>query len=172
MDTLYGVQQKDWKCCWQDRREGESSCAFPQRTASTWHQGGQGESKITVRETTQRNCSKSSSSPRTQTGRKEKIMSRRRGAGSIFRQPGCATWTLQFFRNGKRIRESTGQTKYAVARQILNTRLGAVANGVYIERDRHPVLVSQLFEMLKQRYTMNGRKSTAALAFRWKHLEP
>jgi integrase len=99
-------------------------------------------------------------------------MSRRRGAGSIYRQPHCTTWTIQFFRNGKRIRESTGEHRYAVARQILNQRLGAVAKGIYIERDRNPVLVSELYGWLQQRYIENRCKSSAALRHRWAHIEP
>ena len=41
-----------------------------------------------------------------------KVKRARRGTGSIFKQAGCATWTIQYYKRGKRIRESTGFTDY------------------------------------------------------------
>lgn len=77
-------------------------------------------------------------------------MSRRRGAGTIYKQPRCSTWTIQFYKNGKRIPEATGEADYAAARQTLNQRLGAIAKGEFVERDRKPVLVSELYEALER----------------------
>lgn len=98
-------------------------------------------------------------------------MSRRRGSGSVYKQPGCSTWTISFFRRGKRIRESTHQTKYSVARNLLNERLAAVAKGVYVQPDRHPIMVSECYQMLRQRYLENRCRSVDALARRWAHLK-
>lgn len=101
-------------------------------------------------------------------------MSRRSGGGTVYRQPGCATWSIQYYKNGKRIREATGETDYAAARQTLNLRLGAVAKGEYIERERKPVQVSELFEDLVRDYRVNGRKPKAIknLVSRWeRHLK-
>ena len=36
-------------------------------------------------------------------------MGRRRGTGSIFKQPGCKTWTIKFSARGKTVREATGE---------------------------------------------------------------
>jgi hypothetical protein len=99
------------------------------------------------------------------------VMSRRRGAGTIYKQPGCSTWTIQFYKNGKRIREATGDADYGAARQKLNQRLGAIAKGEFVERDRKPVLVSELYEALERHYRVNARKSANALGRRWKHLK-
>jgi len=98
------------------------------------------------------------------------VSSRRRGAGTIYKQPGCSTWSIQYYKNGKRIREATGETDYAAARQQLNKQLGAVAKGEHVERDRKPVLIAELYEALERHYRVNGRKSLDALARRWKHL--
>ncbi|MGA3092641.1 MAG: tyrosine-type recombinase/integrase [Terriglobales bacterium] len=95
--------------------------------------------------------------------------SRRKGAGTIYRQPGCGTWSIQYYKNGKRIRESTGETDYAAAQQNLALRLGAIAKGEHIERPRRPVQVSELFEGLIREYKVNGRKPKAIknLTSRW-----
>jgi integrase len=99
-------------------------------------------------------------------------MSRRRGSGTIYKQAGCSTWTIQYYKNGKRIREATGETDYAAARQQLNKQLGAIAKGEYLERDRKPVSIAELYEALERHYRVNGRKSIDALARRWnKHLK-
>jgi integrase len=49
--------------------------------------------------------------------------------------------------------------------------LGAIAKGEFVERDRKPVLVSELYEALERYYRVNARKSADALARRWKHLK-
>jgi hypothetical protein len=67
---------------------------------------------------------------------------RRRGAGSIYRQPGCNTWTIKYYRYGRPVREATGLTDYQAARQKLNQRLTEVSQGTFaglkLERGRFP----------------------------------
>ena len=100
----------------------------------------------------------------------------RRGAGgSVYRQPGCATWSIQYFKNGKRHREATGFVNEAAARQTLALRLGAIAKGEHIERPRQPVRVSELFDLHVRDYKVEGRKPKAIknLISRWEsHLKP
>jgi hypothetical protein len=100
------------------------------------------------------------------------MSTRRRGSGSIYKQPRCGTWTIAYYRRGKRIRESTHTAKYAAARALLNARLGAIARGTYVEPDRNPILVSECYEMLRARYQQNNLRSADSLATRWKHVEP
>ncbi len=97
-------------------------------------------------------------------------MSRKRGGGSVYKQPGCRMWTIQFYRNGKRMRESTGFTDYRAAQQLLTQRLHHINTGEYIERPKKPALVAELFEGLIRHYRNNGRKSLDAVERRWKHL--
>ncbi len=98
-------------------------------------------------------------------------MSRRRGSGSIFQQPGTDNWTIQYYaRGGKRVREATGSNDYKAAQQKLTQRLGQIDKGEFIERPKKPLTVGELFEGLRRHYRVNRRRSLGSLEFRWKHL--
>jgi integrase len=101
-------------------------------------------------------------------------MSRIRGNGSIYQQPGCTTWTISFYAaNGRRVRETTGTDDYRAAQQKLRARLVQVDKGERIEpRRRQQVLVSELYYGLTLHYRKNGRKSLDAVERRWKHIKP
>jgi len=110
--------------------------------------------------------------PRTDILRTHREVKRaRRGTGSIFKQAGCATWTIQYYKRGKRIRESTGFTDYRAAQQRLTQQLHRINTGEYTERQRKPVLVAELYEPLERHYRINKRKSLDAIRRRWKHLQ-
>jgi integrase len=95
---------------------------------------------------------------------------RRRGTGHIYKQPGCSTWTIQYYRNAKRVREATGLADRRAAQQRLTQRLHQIDKGEYVAPERRPVLLSELFEGLKRHYLTNARKSIRILALRWRHL--
>src|SRR5262249_2655820 len=100
-------------------------------------------------------------------------MSRRRGTGSIYKRPGCKTWTIKFYQNGRCLRESTGETDYKAAGQNLNQRLGQIANGAAVDLHLERVSVSDLAQDLIRDYRVNGRKSIGHVEARWKlHLQP
>jgi integrase len=100
-------------------------------------------------------------------------MSRKRGAGSLYRQPGCKTWSIKFYQNGKCVRESTGLTDYQAARQKLNQRLGQIAAGEAVDVRLERVSVSQLAEEMLRDYRINGKKSIDDAEARWRlHLSP
>lgn len=98
---------------------------------------------------------------------------RKRGNGSIFKQPGCSTYTIQYYAyNGKRIRESTGTDDYRAAQKKLRERLTAVDRGEPVDsRRKRQVLISELYEGLTRHYRINGRKSLVAVECRWQHLK-
>jgi integrase len=99
------------------------------------------------------------------------MKNRKRGNGSIFRQSGCKTWTLQYYAaNGKRIRESTGTADYQKAQQTLQQKLVARNNGETVDLIRK-VKVSELYELLTRHYRINRRKSLDSVEHRWKHLQ-
>ncbi len=54
------------------------------------------------------------------------IQTNTRGAGTVFRQKGSRFWWIQYYRRGKRIRESSGCTERAMAEQLLRSRLNLV----------------------------------------------
>jgi integrase len=101
-------------------------------------------------------------------------MSRRRdiGTGSLFRHSGCKRWVIQFYRDGRRIREATGLTSKRKAQDLLTERLGQVRRGDLFARERKPARVEELFEDLKRYCQIHGLRSFESLGRRWKHLSP
>ncbi|HET9741746.1 MAG TPA: tyrosine-type recombinase/integrase [Terriglobales bacterium] len=100
-------------------------------------------------------------------------MSKKRGAGSLYRQPGCKTWMISFYQNGKQVRESTGQTDYQAARQKLNQRLGKIAAGEVVDVRLERVSVKDLADEVLRDYRINSKKSIDDVEARWRlHIEP
>jgi integrase len=97
------------------------------------------------------------------------MANRKRGNGSIFKQPGCSTYTIQLYGlAGRRIRESTGTDDYRAAQAILRARLSAIDRGEAVEpRRRQQVVCSELYTEIERNYRINGRKSIDALQRRW-----
>jgi integrase len=97
---------------------------------------------------------------------------RQRGTGRIFQKRGCARFTIQYYRNGKLIREATGSSDRKVAEQKLRQRLAQIATGTFagphVERVKVADLSQPYLDDLKRR-----GKGTDATERRWKlHLEP
>jgi integrase len=91
--------------------------------------------------------------------------------GTIYQQPGCTTWTIQYYRNGKRVRESVGSDDYRAAQVRLTKRLAQCDRGEQIaDIGRKSATVTQLWEGLERHYRIQKRKSAECLRRRWKHL--
>jgi integrase len=104
---------------------------------------------------------------------RKETMSRRRGSGSIYQLPGCKTWTIQFYRDHRIVREATGLTDYQAARQQLNRRLNEVTEGTYIPPKLARTRVDELGELILRDYRINKHKSLDDLQARWElHLKP
>jgi integrase len=100
-------------------------------------------------------------------------MARRRGAGSIYKQPGCKTYTIKYYKNGRSIREATGLSAFQAARQKLNQRLNEVGTGTYAGPQMERLRVERLAVDFLRDYRINARKSLDDAEARWKkHLEP
>ena len=99
-------------------------------------------------------------------------MSRRRGTGSIFRKPGCKTWVIQFYKDGKRIREATGLTDRAEAQRRLTKRLYQVDKNEFAARERKPVRIEELYAALEENNLSNRKGRPRELPGRWRHLAP
>jgi len=97
---------------------------------------------------------------------------RPRGTGRIFQPRGCARWYIRYFRNGKRITESTGSTDRKVAEQKLRQRLAQIATGTFTGPHVERIRVEDLYEPFIADLKRRG-KGTDQPARRWKlHLEP
>lgn len=102
-------------------------------------------------------------------------MSRRRdvGTGSVFRYPGCKRWVIQYYRDGRRIREATtGLESKRKAQDLLTERLGQVSRGELVPRERRPARVEELYLAFEEHVKVNRPKSLKDLRGRWKHLKP
>jgi len=94
-----------------------------------------------------------------------------RRKGSIYKEPGCNTWTIAYRRDGKRVREYLGTADFIAAQQQLAQRLAQVRGGERIDTRRGPTC-ADLWAGLVRHYLINGRKSAECLGRRWKHLQP
>jgi integrase len=107
-------------------------------------------------------------------------MSRARGTGSLFRKTYKRngrtyrepTWTIQFYANGRRVREATGQRDKQAAQRALNKKLYQVDRDEYQRTE--PIRCEALFAALREHYLNDRRTETAArLGWQWqRHLAP
>jgi integrase len=82
-------------------------------------------------------------------------------------------YQIRYYRNGQRIEESTGYTKYDDARDLLKKREGAVADGVPLTAKSTRLTFDDAAKDVIADYTMNGRKSLDDLERRINlHLKP
>jgi len=95
-------------------------------------------------------------------------VARRRGTGSIFRLPGCKTWTIKYSARGRMIREATGKRDYSEAMKKLTQRLSELDKGVFVEPEVRRIQVQELAEDFLRNYRINGRKSVEHAERRWR----
>src|SRR5512146_2435026 len=81
---------------------------------------------------------------------------------------------VKYHVDGKPYRESTGETDYQKARQVLNRKLGKIAAGEFVDSRRlDKIRVSELAEDFIRDYRINQKKSIVHAEMRWRrHLEP
>jgi integrase len=98
-------------------------------------------------------------------------VARKRGTGYLFRRKGCQTWTIQFYQEGRKVRERTGTTDRAAAQRLLTKRLYQVNQGELVEPESKPVRVEQLWACMLASTEAEGR-SLKDYRIHWKHLQP
>jgi integrase len=84
---------------------------------------------------------------------------RRRGQGTAFQKQGTDLWTIQYYANGRRVRESTHTRNRNEAVKILNQRLTAAADGKLIGSEINRTTLDVLLLGLENDYKANGRRS-------------
>jgi len=78
-----------------------------------------------------------------------------------------------YYRNGRRIEESTGYKKYDDARDVLKTREGAVAAGVPLTAQSTKLTFDDAAKDVETDYSVNKKRSLPELTRRLKlHLTP
>jgi integrase len=99
-------------------------------------------------------------------------MTRQRGTGSIFLQPGSSIWWYQIWVNGKRERGSTGCRSKREADSFVRRKLAEYSVGLS-SPETQKIAVKELVEDVLLRNKNNGNKTVADDESRWKnHLEP
>lgn len=92
------------------------------------------------------------------------------GSGSIYQRG--KTWWVAYRVNGKLYRESAGTDIKQRAQKLLKERLTALHSGVF-DPDTRNTTVQDLYELLHNDYTINGKRSLDDVERNWKnHLGP
>ena len=100
-------------------------------------------------------------------------MRRQRGSGRCWQQPGTKMYTIQYYKDGKRIRESTGTSDKKLAEEKLKDRLAQLRTGAFIDPKIEKIRVSELLEEFFRSQRRDGRKGVKMANSRWKnHIEP
>ena len=95
-------------------------------------------------------------------------MSRPRRSGRIYQQKQSTIWWIQFYRNGKMYRESTGTSDKRKATKILGRRLAEVSTGTFVGPDVERVRIAELAEDFLRDYRINGKASLDDAEARWR----
>ena len=80
-----------------------------------------------------------------------------RGDGSVFRRG--EIWWIQYYRNGRKYRESARTRSVTDARRLLRKRLGEIAEGKRPSIQFEKVTFDELAEDFIRDYRINKRKS-------------
>jgi integrase len=81
----------------------------------------------------------------------------RKGTGHLYKRGGI--YWVQYYRNGKRYRESSYSTKEIDAKRLLKRKLGEIAVGRFIEPQTEKVMLKELTDDLQNDYRVNGKRS-------------
>jgi integrase len=96
-----------------------------------------------------------------------------RGFGSTYRQKDSRYWWIQYWRDGKRVRESSGSDKLKAAQDLLKQRVLETRGGDTALPVAGGPVVAQLFEELERDYIINKLRSLPDLKIRWaRHIQP
>jgi len=85
----------------------------------------------------------------------------------------CSTWTIRYYRNGKRYEENTGSTKEGDAKRLLKLREGDIAKGVPVTPKIGRLTFDDAAVDVVTDYRINKRRTLAHVERRLKlHLSP
>jgi integrase len=99
-------------------------------------------------------------------------MSRPRGTGRIYNQKLSSILWIQYYRDGKMHRESTGTADKRKATRILSRRPAEISTASFTAPDVARIRISELAEDFLRDYRINGRTSIDDAEARWRlHIE-
>ena len=79
--------------------------------------------------------------------------------GRLYKQKDSKFWWLDYYKNGRRMRESSGTTKKSVATAMLKDKEGRIARGEPVSLRANRVTFDELAEDFLNDYRVNGKKS-------------
>lgn len=91
--------------------------------------------------------------------------------GRLYKQKDSKFWWLDYYRNGRRTRESSGTTKKTVALAMLRDREGRIARGEPVSLRAERVLFDELAEDFLNDYRVNGKRSLEKAERSVRHLK-
>ena len=89
---------------------------------------------------------------------------RARGTGRIFKPKGCSYWYIQFWQDGKQIRESSQSTVKQIAENMLRDRLSRADHGQTPVSEQRKVTYADLRQRLFDSYHTKKNKSLQTMA--------
>lgn len=93
--------------------------------------------------------------------------------GTLYRPDGRLVWMMQYFHNGRRKRETTGEREWAKANDVMKNREAAVANGAPVDEPVGRITWETAADDLCADYTNNNKKSYDEVERRLRlHLTP
>lgn len=106
----------------------------------------------------------------------KKKSNRPHGTGSIWQPKGSTIWHIQYFRNGRRYRESAHTDNKTRANLLLKKRQAEITTGNFVGPKGERVLVNELAEDLLMKFRtgeIKGQRSLEWAERRWrKHVKP
>jgi integrase len=83
--------------------------------------------------------------------------------GTLYQRGKSKVWWIKFYRGGKPFYESSRSTKKRVAKRLLDTREGQVADGRFVGTRADKIRFEDMAQNIVNDYKANGRKSLGSL---------
>lgn len=87
--------------------------------------------------------------------------------GSVYQQKGSLNWWIRYWRRGEEYRESSESKKRSDAVSLLRQRLSEIQQGKAVGPSVNNTTVSDLLEMVRTDYAINGRKMDLRGPCKW-----
>ena len=103
----------------------------------------------------------------------DKKPKRLRGTGRVYKPPGSRFYWIQYYSDGKKVRESSRSENEKAAEKMLRQRLSQIDAGVFVGPRVERVTVAELDDDYARAFEVSGQRAIQWVRRCWdKHLEP